>query len=314
MQKVSLKIIIASTLFLIALTGIKIFSDLISNKQTDPNIKKNNKILITTSFYPLYFFTKEIGGDKAEVINLTKTGGEPHDFEPSTKDIATIEKSRLLVVNGAFFENWLDKFSNELSDNQVEVLEVAENLANLKSAENNNQEVDAHVWLDPFLAQTEVLLISAKLQEIDPANAVFYQEKSKQLVKNLSELDDEFRAGLNNCQKNKIITSHAAFAYMAKRYGFEQIAIQGLNPDEDPSPTKIVTATKLAKENDINYIFFETLVSPKISETIAKEVGAKTLVFNPIEGLSDGEEQSGKNYFSIQRENLANLRLALACE
>ncbi len=315
MQKMSLKkATISGLIFLFAALAGKALYGFSLRNQPSQKQTQDNKTLITTSFYPLYFLTKEITGDRAEVINLTKTGGEPHDYEPSTKDIMTIENSQLLIVNGAFFESWLGKFDNEINTNNKQILKVAENLADLKFEEDGILETDSHVWLDPVLAQKEVELINEKLKEIDPNNTKNYQENTEKLLQKLAELDNEFKLGLANCQNDKVITSHAAFAYLAKRYGFEQIAIQGLNPDEDPSPAKIAATTKLARENNISYIFFETLVSPKISETIAKEIGAGTLVFNPIEGLSDEEEQSGENYFSIQRENLTSLRLALNCQ
>ena len=264
-------------------------------------INKEGKITVTASFYPLYFFTKEITGERVKVINLTKAGSEPHDFEPSTKDIRTIENSKLLIVNGNTFESWLPQFGEQISQENTQILKVGEN-------------PDPHLWLDPVLAQNQVEMINSKLREIDPTNATFYQTNSRTLIQKLIELDGEFKAGLSKCEKNKIITSHGAFAYLAQRYNLRQVSIQGLNPDGDPSPAKIAEAAKLAKENGINYIFFETLVSPKIAETIAKEIGAKTLVLNPIEGLNEAEEQSGQNYLSIQRENLANLRLALNCQ
>lgn len=308
------KTTISGLIFIFAALAGKVIYGSLNQNQPSQKQTQDNKILITTSFYPLYFLTKEITGDKAEVINLTKTGGEPHDYEPSTKDIMTIENSQLLIVNGAFFESWLSKFDKEINSDNKQILKVAENIADLKFEEGGTLETDAHVWLDPVLTQKEVELINEKLKVIDPKNAKSYQENTEKLLQKLVELDNEFKLGLTNCENDKVITSHAAFAYLAKRYGFQQIAIQGLNPDEDPSPAKIAATTKLAKENNVRYIFFETLVSPKISETIAKEIGAKTLIFNPIEGLSDEEEQSDKNYFSIQRENLASLRLALSCQ
>ena len=329
MQKMSLKTISLSLIAFIFLVGSGIW--LYTNHKPLQKEAETNNLFITTSFYPLYFLTKEIAGEKAEVINLTKTGGEPHDYEPSTKDIMSIENSQLLIVNGAFFESWLDKFSDEINSKQTKVLKVAEGLASLKGVghdhgeenheeENHEEEdheeeqTDPHVWLDPVLVQTQVNIITAKLKEIDASNTNYYEQNQQKLISELQKLDQEFIQGLSACKQHKIVTSHAAFAYLAKRYGFEQIAIQGLNPDEDPSPAKIAATAELARENKINYIFFETLVSPKIAQTIAAEVGAKTLVFNPLEGLTPEDEVSGKNYFSIQRENLANLRLALNCQ
>lgn len=315
-------LIILSVIFSFALTWIYQKNQVA--KKIEPSKLSENKLQIATSFYPLYFFTKEITKDKAEVINLTKTGGEPHDFEPSPKDILTIEQSQLLIVNGAFFESWLDKFSDEINQKEVRVLKVAENLATLKGEDPHEDEkeedegekkaVDPHVWLDPVLAQIQVAMISQELQSMDPANAAFYEQNSKALIQNLENLNQEFIGKLQNCQNQEIITAHAAFAYMAKRYDFEQIAIQGLNPDEDPSPAKIAELSNLAKSKNINYIFFETLLSPKIAQTIAQEIGAQTLVFNPLEGLTREEEESGQDYFTIQRENLNSLSLALNCQ
>lgn len=314
-------LIILSVIFLFALTWIYQKNQMA--KKIEPSKLSENKLQITTSFYPLYFFTKTIAQDRAEVINLTKTGGEPHDFEPSPRDILAIEQSQLLIVNGAFFESWLDKFSDEINQKEVKVLKAAENLATLKGEDTHEDEeeeggegetVDPHIWLDPVLAQSQVAMISQELQSVDPANAAFYEQNSKNLIQELEGLHQEFTSKLQNCQNQEIITAHAAFAYMAKRYGFEQIAIQGLNPDEDPSPAKIAELSNLAKSKNINYIFFETLLSPKIAQTIAQEIGAQTLVFNPLEGLTREEEESGQDYFTIQRENLNSLSLALDCQ
>ena len=293
--------------------------------QTTKEVKSDEKKLqVSTSFYPLYFFTKEITQDRAEVINLTKTGAEPHDFEPSPKDILTIEQSQLLIVNGNFFESWLDKFDEEISKQGVKIIKVTENLATIKGLGHHHDEeeheeeeeemFDPHVWLDPVLAQSQVELINQELQAVDPDNASFYQANTTVLLQQLDDLHQTFTNQLQNCQNQEIITSHAAFAYMAERYGFEQIAIQGLNPDQDPSPAEIAAISNLAKSKQINYIFFETLVSPKIAQTIAQEIGAKTLLFNPLEGLTREEEALGQNYFTIQKTNLKNLSLALNCQ
>ena len=124
-------------------------------------------------------------------------------------------------------------------------------------------------------------------------------------------LDEEIRNELNSTKKKVFITSHAAFSYFARRYGLKQIAIAGISPEAEPSPAKIAEIVKIAKENEVNYIFFETLVSPKISEVIAKEVGARTLGLNPIEGLSQDEIDKGGTYFTVMRDNLKNLKIAL---
>ncbi len=274
---------------------------------------KNSRLQVVTSFYPLYFFTTQIVLDKAAVYNITPAGAEPHDYEPTTRDIAKIEDSQLLVLNGGKLEAWGENIQNILSKKNTTIINVGETLINQDITENDNQMRDPHIWLDPVLAKKEVEIIAKNISTIDPTNSQFYSDNSKLLINKLENLNSQFKAGLNNCQKKDIITSHAAFGYLTREYNLNQITISGLSPDEEPSPKKLAEITKLAKENQINYIFFESLVSPKLANTIAQEIGAKTLVLNPIEGLTDEEIKNGKNYFTEMQNNLTNLKIALEC-
>lgn len=273
------------------------------------------KVLISTSFYPLYFFTSQIAGEKMLVNSLTKADVDSHDFEPSTNDLRDISESKLLIMNGLGFESWMEKLANELSD-RPEILKTSENLAYLRSEdeEDDRGKFDPHVWLDPVLAKEQVKLITSKITEIDPENAFYYLEREEKLLEELEKLNLAFAQGLANCSQRNVITSHAAFAYLAERYDFKQIAIQGLNPEEEPSPAKLAELSRLAKEMEVEYIFFENLLNPKLAETLAREVGAKTLIFHPLESLTLTEENSGANYFNIQYQNLKNLRTAMNCQ
>jgi zinc transport system substrate-binding protein len=147
-----------------------------------------------------------------------------------------------------------------------------------------------------------------------PNNATFYLENKDKLLEKLDQLNITFKNGLIDCQQKDIITSHAAFGYLAKEYDLNQVAITGLSPDEEPSSAKLAQLTNFAKEKNIKYIFFESLVSPKLSNTLALEIGAKTLVLDPLEGLSDDDSKKGKDYFSKMAENLSNLRVGLDCQ
>jgi zinc transport system substrate-binding protein len=296
------------------------------SKSNQPNTTA--KLQIYTSFYPLYFFTQAITGEQAQVTNLTQAGVEPHDFEPSTQDLLKLSQADLVIGNGLNFETWLEKFkenipqeklllaSHNITEELLEINRVAE-------AENHQEQVDhddthvgtdPHVWLDPTLAAIQVQEISDKLQVIDPNNALIYQSNTKNILDKLESLDQAFQQGLLNCAQTHIVTTHQAFAYLAKRYNFEQLSILGLNPDEEPSPAAIVKLIQLVKDYGITHIFFETNLSPKLAETIAQEVGASTLVFHPLENLTIAEQQAGDDYFSIQTRNLSNLRQALHCQ
>lgn len=280
-----------------------------SSRITTPS----TRLQIVTSFYPLYFFTTQIVQDKADVHNITPAGAEPHDYEPTTKDMVKIENSRLLIINGARLEGWAENIKNILSGQNTTILSVGEKIANLNMVEGSTQISDPHIWLNPTLAKKEVEIITGNLIIIDPTNSQFYVDNSKILIDKLEILNNHFKTELSNCRKNNIITSHAAFEYLAKEYHLKQTAISGLSPDEEPSPKKLAEVAKFARQNQVDYIFFESLVSPKLASTIAQEIGAKTLVLNPIEGLTDEEIKNGKTYFTEMQNNLINLKIALQC-
>lgn len=301
-------------LLVLVLGGIFFFNYFVSNKNNPNNENKNNsKIQVIASFYPLYFFAKVIGGDRVDVKNITPAGVEPHDYEPTTQDIAHIEKGDMLILNGSV-EGWGDKIRDNLQGTDVKIVTAGEGLLKKEITEGGGKIKDPHIWLAPNLAKIEIAKITAGFTAIDPDNSNFYRYNEKKLDNALDTLDTVFKKGLQDCQTKDIITSHAAFAYLAEEYGLNQVSIAGLSPDEEPSAQKLADIAQFVKKNNIKYIFFENLISPKSSETIADEVGAKTLVLDPIEGISDDNISAGKNYFTIMVDNLKNLRIALGCE
>lgn len=277
---------------------------------------------VSASFYPLYFFTEQIAGDKLQVSNLTPAGVEPHDFEPSAQDIAKLQHNKLLVLNGAGFEPWFEGIKSDLEKNNVTVISATEGLNLLEGqeeedhdeSEQDTKHLDPHVWLSPLLAKEQVSRILSGLEKVDSVNAIYYKTNATLLLEKLDALDMEFKQGLESCERRSFITSHAAFAYLAQAYNLEQIAISGISPDEEPSTKDLAQVAEFAHTNNVKYIFFETLVSPKLSETIAHEIGAQTLVLDPIEGISDDEIQKGADYFTVMRQNLKNLQTALECK
>ncbi|MFA6548236.1 MAG: zinc ABC transporter substrate-binding protein [Candidatus Magasanikbacteria bacterium] len=264
----------------------------------------NLKLQVVTSFYPLYFFTTQIAQDKAEVHNITPSGAEPHDYEPTTMDMVKIENSQLLIINGGNFEGWANNVQNILGKQNTAIVNIGKSFVG----------PDPHFWLDPMMAKKEVEIITQNLIAIDPLNADFYANNSRLLTDKLEILNNQFKNELSNCQKKDIITAHAAFGYLAREYGLNQISISGLSPDAEPSTKKLTEIADYAKKNQLQYIFFESLVSPKLADTIAQEIGAKTLVLNPIEGITDEDIKNGKNYFTEMQNNLINLKIALQCQ
>ena len=248
------------------------------------------------------------------MVNITPAGAEPHDYEPTAQDIAQIENSKLLILDGTGLEAWGKNVKQNLDPKNTVVLTVGDGLINQKVMEDGQNVIDPHIWLSPQLAKKITDKITQAFIQIDPPNSSYYQTNADTLKAKLDDLDIQYKQGLLNCTEKNIITSHAAFGYLATAYGLNQVPIAGLSPDAEPSPSQLADIVKFAKSNNVKYIFFESLVSPKLADTIATEVGAKTLVLNPIEGLSKDEISQGNNYLTEMQNNLTNLRTALQCK
>ena len=276
-------------------------------------------LVIAATFYPLAEFSRHVGGDYVKVMTLTPPGMEPHDFEPSAKQITAMYEADLVVLNGGGIDAWATRLIPSLEKQGVRTLQMASFMdAFLPAVEEEEEEheeetFDEHFWLSPVLTQKQVDAIATTLGEIDPIHRDAYRLNADIYKKELQQLHTEFQEGLASCKIKTVITSHAAFGYLAQAYGFTQLPIAGISPEQEPSASDLARLVDEAREKDIRYIFFETLVSPQLAQTLAEEVGAQTLVFNPLEGLTDEEISSGQDYFSIMRSNLTNLRLAMVC-
>lgn len=283
-----------------------------TNKKSPNSPAKVSRMKVTTSFYPLYFFASQIGDDKIDVVNITPAGAEPHDYEPTAKDIARMEESRVLILNGAI-EPWGDNVKQNTDPAQTLVITAGQGLFTQQKSKDGKDSADPHVWLSPPLAKQMVESIARGFARVDPEHADEYAANARALQSKLEDLDASYRLGLSDCAKKDIITAHAAFGYLATIYHFNQIPITGLSPDAEPSPRQLADIADFAKENKIKVIFFEKLASPKLSQAIATEIGAKTMELNPLEGLTNDDIAAGKNYLTEMRQNLANLNIALEC-
>lgn len=297
-------------IFVLLLLGTIFF---LLSKGINPNTSNNGKLTVATSFYPMYFFASQIGGNKADIFNITPAASEPHDYEPTTQDIARISRANILVLNGGKLEAWGDKIKDQLAGTNVEIVTAGNGLANKTLDENGQTIQDPHVWLDPILAKREVENIEKGFEKIDPKDKSYFEANKKKLLSELDNLDREYKVGLSSCQKKDFVTSHAAFGYLGAQYNINQIPISGVSPDEEPSSQKLAEITNLVKQQNIKIVFFESLVSPKLSETIANETGAKAMVLDPIEGISNNDLNKGYNYVTVMKSNLLALQEALQC-
>lgn len=290
--------------------------------EKQPPAEPAKKIKVYTTIYPVYDFTVKVGGEKAEVISMVPPGGEPHEWEPKPRDLAGLGEADVLIYCGAGMEPWIDKALKNISvpvvvdaSQGVELLEESQghDHDHGHGGENNQkvENVDPHIWLDPLNAVIMVGNVRDALVKADPANSGFYQENAAGYSAQLELLHGDYRAALEKAPKKVFVTSHAAFGYLAHRYGLRQVPIRGISPEVEPAPGRVAEIIKTVRREQISHIFFETLVSPKVSQVIAAETGARVLVLNPLGGLSQDEINAGKDYLAVMRENLANLKVAL---
>jgi zinc transport system substrate-binding protein len=300
-------------LVVVSLVIVIIVSVLAQGRARIDTSEDTSKIAIVTSFYPLYFLIGEIGGDKINLVNITPTGVEPHEYEPRSLDIALMENSDVIILNGGGLEPWGERIQKNIDASSTIIVNASEGLISRNVVENEKTIRDPHIWLSPTLVSKMVDTIVLALEKADAPNTDYYETNARSLKTRLEALSSEFSQGLSSCKRKDFITSHAAFGYLAEEFNLNQVAIAGLSPESEPSVKELAEITTFAKANGVKYIFFESLVSPKLSQTVAREVGAQTLVLNPIEGLRAADISAGKDYFSEMRNNLANLRLALEC-
>ncbi|MDY7084224.1 MAG: metal ABC transporter substrate-binding protein [Actinomycetota bacterium] len=276
----------------------------------------DGKFEIVTAFYPLQFLSERIGGDVVSVTNLTKPGAEPHDLELTPRQVGQIADAGLAVHIKGFQPAVDEAIRLEAEDKGFDAAAVVpllpvggEDDHGHEHSETEGGE-DPHVWLDPVRLATIAGKLAERLGQADPAHAAGYAERARALGAELTALNTEFTAGLKTCDRRELVTSHTAFAYLAARYDLHQVGITGISPEAEPSPQRLAAVAREARETGATTIFFETLVSPAVAETIAREVGASTAVLDPLEGLTD----STGDYFTVMRQNLTTLETGLGCK
>jgi len=267
------------------------------------------KPLVVATIYPLWEFARQVAGDRADVVSLVPAGVEPHDWEPAPRDVSQVRRAAVFVHTGTNLDGWAEKLLADLTGRRGVVVNARGGLSLLTVGGTT----DPHVWLDPTLARVQVLSIAGALEQADPAGRATYAENAKAFVVRLDALDLAFAAGLADCARREVVTSHAAFAYLARRYRLTQVPVMGVSPEAEPSPADLAAIVRTAQRLKVTHVFYETLVSPRLAETLSREIGATPLPLDPIEGVSPAEAAAGTGYLELMRANLANLRIALGC-
>jgi len=324
-----LKIIkISVIVIVIVMINIICFTSCSRNKMEELNtINKNSseKISVSASFYVMYDFSSKIGGDKASVENLLPYGTDPHTWEPSPKDIVSIQNARMLVYNGAGMEKWIEKVLKSIDVKNIIVVETSKNVKLLEikfdeigsvessDGQQSNQAhvYDPHVWLDPSRAKLQIREIADAYIKIDPGNSDYYEKNYEYYAMELDKLDSEYKEAVSKFKTKDIVVSHAAFGYLCDAYGLRQIAISGLDEEAEPTALRMVEISEYIKANGITTVFFDKFANPKVIESIANSTGVKIAELNPIASLSLEEIEAGKDYFTTMRDNLETLKKAL---
>ncbi|MBH5318088.1 zinc ABC transporter substrate-binding protein [Paenibacillus sp. GSMTC-2017] len=292
---------------------------------TNDNKVEVNKLNVVTSFYPLYFLATEIGGEHVHVDNLIAAGIEPHDWTPKSQDLNRASKAELFLYHGAGLETWANDFLKGLSkDSGVATKEMSLGIPLINSKEEevhdhaeedhgheHSSDIDPHTWVSPKSALILAKNVKDSLIEADSANTDYYVANYELVKEKIAKLDSEYTSQLATAKQRNMVVSHHAFGYLARDYDLNQIAIMGISPDAEPRAQDIMKIAKFVKENDVKYIFFEELVSDQLATMLAGEANVKTMVLNPLEGLTKEQEKSGETYLNLMQRNLQNLMQAL---
>jgi zinc transport system substrate-binding protein len=276
------------------------------------------EVRVVAAFYPLAEAATQIGGRQVQVTNLTSPGAEPHDLEPTTRQVDAIEDADLVIEMGRGFQPGVEDAARRRGDD-APTLRILDALhlpaGTVGSEEHPGEGLDPHVWLDPVEMRAIVASVTDGITTALPAERrQAVRNRARRYDAELAALAGRYQRGLERCRSNTIVTSHAAFGWLARRYHLEQEAITGLSPEQEPNPKRLAQLARLVETKHVTTIFTETLLSPKVADTLARETGTTTAVLDPLEGLTAKRLATGADYITVMDENLDKLRAALGCD
>ncbi|MDU4848239.1 metal ABC transporter solute-binding protein, Zn/Mn family [Clostridium sp.] len=286
-------------------------------QSNDKNAVKNEetKPSITVSIFPLKEFAEEIAGDKVDINCLVPNNMEPHDYEPKTKDFEKLINSDAFIYNGLGLEEWVEKVNEVIKNEDVPIVDSSKNVDSITIEDENHEEehnhdneeehdhehgaIDPHSWLSLKEAQVQSEAIKDTLIEIDPENKAYYEQNYNEFKQKLDDLYNKYNEKFQTLQNKNFITGHAAFGYLCRDFGLEQKSVENVFGEGEPTPKQLENLVNFCKENNITTIFSESLASPKVSETLAAEVGAKVIPIYTLESQEDN-----KSYLEAMEYNL----------
>ena len=283
-------------LIVLVLVQMVVFSSC-SNSSSQNN---SDKLQVYTSFYAMYDFAKQIGGDKADVHIMCAVGQEPHDYEPTAQDIAKLSGADVFIYNGMGMEHWVDSVVDTLNGSLI-VVQTSDYAKHITETE------DPHIWLNPENALSQLKSIADAFKKADSENTGYYDERFKECEEKINRLIEDYNSTAAEFKHDTIVVSHEAYANICEPLGLKQVAINGSDNGEDPTPSRMADIIRLIKGKNIKYIFTEPLSSSSVIETIADDADCGILVLDPFEGNLEG-----KDYFTVMYENLEAIKTALS--
>ena len=291
-----------------------------SSAQPPPALK------VVASLFPLQEFARAVGGDQVQVALLLPPGAEAHSWEPRPSDVVKVSQADIFIYVSPSLEPWVDKVLRAAQSKKLRVLEASQGLPLIKAegpeertgragGSRGPEKMDPHLWLDFALDQKIVDTIAAAFSEKDPIHAADYKNNAQIYLGKLNDLDQRYRQALAKCRHRQILLSgHAAFAYLAKRYGLQQIALSGISPDAEPTPKKMAGVVEMAHKTGIKFIYVEELVNPKLAQSLSKEAGVGILTLNAGHNLTAQQVKEKVTFLEVMEKNLKNLEKGLECQ
>ncbi|MDD5337283.1 MAG: metal ABC transporter substrate-binding protein [Candidatus ainarchaeum sp.] len=287
--------------------GLMLFGCTSQPQQTDGRLK------VVASFYPLYDFASNVGGNRVEVSTMIPTGVDVHEFDPSPSDIKAVADADVFIYNGAGLEPWVPNLLSGVNSRKLIAVDASSGIQLLNSQDPGVSGSDPHIWLDPVLAKKQVANIRDAFIQKDPAGRDYYTSNAAAYMAKLDNLDAELRAEFPTCEKKDILITHATLAYFCKEYGCRQIPIEGVSEQGEPSAGEIVRIIQQAKADNVTVVFFESLINPQSAQVIAQEINGTIATFNSLHGLTPAQQQAGENYLSLMQANVEAIKKALVC-
>ncbi len=290
---------------------------------------QKGKLKVITTLFPVYDFARNIGGEKTHVILLLPPGVEPHSFEPRPGDVLAVNEADIFVYTGKEMEPWVEGILKGIDNKKLLVVDTSRNIPLMARGHaepegghgegvrghKHEGRLDPHLWLDLSNAEKMVANIRNGFIEKDPVNTEVYRKNAELYRDRLALLDKEFAQGLSVCKTRLFIHGgHFAFAYLAKKYNLQYVSAYEGSPNAEPTPKRIVELKKIIKDNDIKYVYYEELITPRVAEVLGRETGTELLRLHGAHNISKEDLKKGATFISIMEQNLKNLRVGLQCQ